>query len=45
MGGNTKEMKENMIKQVKQHIDKSKDKIRDQRSDGIEMVRHCRPKV
>jgi hypothetical protein len=31
-------MKDGLVKQVKQQVDKAKDKVRDLRSEGIEMV-------
>jgi ribosome recycling factor len=38
-GGSTKEMKDGLVKQVKQQVDKAKDKIRDIRSEGVDMVK------
>jgi len=39
VGGNTKEMKEGLVKQVKAEYEKVKDKIRDVRSEAVENVK------
>lgn len=39
VGGNTKEMKEGLVKQVKVELEKVKEKIRDDRGKSVEGVR------